>query len=55
MPTVEEKTKKQKPEEIAVVKKMRDYSKEPAFQKKQEKAKAFLQKHGLPESFTKDK
>jgi hypothetical protein len=53
MSTVAEK--KQKPGEIPVVKKLRDYSKEPAFEKKQEKAKAFLQKHGLPEAFKKNK
>lgn len=55
MSSVAEKTKKQKSGEIAVVKKMKNYSKEPAFQKKQEKAKAFLQKHGLPQAFTKKK
>jgi hypothetical protein len=55
MSTVTEKTKEQKRGEIAVVKKMRDYSEEPAFQKKQKQAKAFLQKHELPEAFTKKK
>jgi hypothetical protein len=55
MPTVAEKKKEQKPGELAVVKKMKDYSKEPAFRKKKENAKALLQKHGLPEAFTKKK
>ncbi len=53
MPAVAEK--KQKKSQVAVVKKMRDYSNEPAFKKKEEKAKAFLEKHGLPEAFTKKK
>lgn len=53
MPTVA--AKKRKSGDIAVVKKMRDYSNEPAFKKKQEKAKTFLKKHGLPEAFTKKK
>ncbi len=44
---------KEKLGEIIVVKKMRDYSKEPFFKKKAEKARAFLKKHGLPEGFTK--
>ena len=47
--------KKQKKSRVAVVKKMREYSKEPAFQKKDEEAKAFLKRHGLPEAFTKKK
>lgn len=51
MPTIAEK--KQKKSRVAVVKKMRDYSNEPAFKKKDEEAKAFLEKHGLPEAFTK--
>ena len=46
---------KEKKTEIAQVKKMRDYSKEPVFKKKAEKAVAFLKKHGLPESFNKKK
>ncbi len=50
MPTVA--IKKERSGEIAVVKKMRDYSNDPAFKKKAEKAEAFLKKHGLPESFT---
>lgn len=45
--------KKEKSIEIAVVKRMRDYSNEPTFKKKAEKAIAFLKKHGLPKAFTK--
>ncbi|HYF32161.1 MAG TPA: hypothetical protein VD993_13655 [Chitinophagaceae bacterium] len=33
---------------IIVVKKMRDYSKEPAFVKKAEEATTLIKKHGLP-------
>jgi hypothetical protein len=47
--------KKENKSEIAVVKKMRDYSKEPVFNKKAEKAIAFLKKYGLPKPFTKKK
>ena len=47
--------KKDNKSEIAVVKKMRDYSKEPIFKKKAEKASAFLKKHGIPEAFTNKK
>ena len=53
MPAIEEK--KKKANQVTVVKKMRDYSNEPAFKKKEEKAKAFLKEHGLPEAFTKKK
>ncbi len=35
---------------VNVVKKLRDYSKEPAFKKKAESAAAFIKKHGLPKS-----
>ena len=35
---------------VAVVKKIRDYSDEPAFKKKAKKAIAFLKKHGLPKT-----
>lgn len=45
--------KKEKSANVTVVKKMKDYSKEPAFKKKAAKAIAFLKKHGLPKSFTK--
>lgn len=45
---------KDKPE-IAIKKDMRDYSNEPYFVKKAEKATAFLNKHGLPKDFTKEK
>lgn len=34
---------------ITVVKRMRDYSKDPYFIKKHEEAKAFIKKYGLPE------
>jgi hypothetical protein len=44
---------KQKQNEITVVKKMKDYSNEPAFKKKAAKAEEFLQKHGLPDGFVK--
>lgn len=47
--------KKQKKSQVAVVKKMRDYSNEPSFKKKDQEARAFLEKHGLPETFTKKK
>lgn len=47
--------KKENKSEIIVVKKMRDYNSEPAFQKKAEKAIAFLKKHGFPKTFTKKK
>ncbi len=47
--------KKDKPSDVIIVKKVRDYSKEPYFKKKAEKAMAFLKKNGLPESFTKKK
>lgn len=40
---------------IIVVKKMRDYSKDPVVQKRAEEAIAFLKKHPLPDSFTKNK
>ena len=39
--------------EIAVVKKIKDYSKEPFFREKAEKAVAFLKKRGLPKAFQK--
>ena len=38
---------------ITVVKDMRDYSKDPTVLKRAKEAKAFLKKHGLPESFKK--
>jgi hypothetical protein len=46
-------TKKEKSPNMIVVKKMRDYSDEPAFKKKAASATAFLKKHGLPKSFKK--
>jgi hypothetical protein len=45
--------KKEKSSNVTVVKKLKDYSKQPAFKKKAEKAIAFLKKHGLPNAFTK--
>jgi hypothetical protein len=45
--------KETKATSVTIVKKMRDYSKEPAFKKKAEDATAFLKKHGLPKSFKK--
>lgn len=45
--------KKDKSSDVTVVKRMRDYSDEPAFKKKAEKAASFLKKHGLPKSITK--
>ena len=53
MPAVAEKKANQS--KVTVVKKIRDYSDEPAFKKKAEKATAFLKKHGLPKAFTKKK
>jgi ribosomal protein L31E len=47
--------KKDQTNNVTIVKKMRDYSKEPAFKKKAENAIKFLKKHGLPESFKKKK
>jgi hypothetical protein len=47
--------KKEKKSDITVVKNMRDYREEPAFQKKAKKAKVFLKKNGLPAAFTKKK
>lgn len=40
---------------VTVVKKVKDYSKEPAFKKKAADARAFLKKNGLPKSFKKKK
>lgn len=53
MPTVA--VKKENTTHVAIVKKMRDYSNEPAFKKKAESAIAFLKKHGVPKSFQKKK
>jgi hypothetical protein len=41
--------------DIPVVKKMKDYSKDPAFKKQATDALAFIKKHGLPKSFKKKK
>lgn len=40
--------KKDENNNISIVKKMRDYSNEPAFRKKAEETAKFLKKHGLP-------
>ena len=48
-------SKKGNTEGIVIVKKMRDYSNEPAFKKKAESAAVFLKKHGLPKTFSKKK
>jgi len=40
---------------VSIVKKMRDYSKEPAFKKKAENAIVFLKKNGMPKAFKKKK
>jgi len=53
MPTVA--SKKQKSNEIAVEKKMKDYSNEPSFKKKADKAMIFIKKHGLPKAFSEKK
>ncbi len=53
MPTIA--IKKEKNSSVTIVKKMRDYSNEPAFKKKAENAVAFLKKHGLPKAFKQDK
>jgi hypothetical protein len=47
--------KKEQTSNVTIVKKMRDYSNEPAFKKKAENAIKFLKKHGIPESFKKKK
>jgi hypothetical protein len=46
-------TMKDKPVKVTVVKKMKDYSEEPVFKRKAEKAIAFLKKHSLPKTFKK--
>jgi len=45
--------RRKKSTDITVVKKMKDYSKEPAFVKKAEEAAALINKHGLPKRFKK--
>lgn len=42
------------PGTITVVKRMKDYSKDPVFVKKAEQAAAFLKKAGLPSRFKKN-
>ena len=51
MPTIA--IKKERVTNVTVVKKMKDYSEEPAFKKRAKNAIAFLKKHGLPKTFTK--
>ncbi len=48
-------TIKEKVSNVTVVKKMRDYSKEPVFKKKAENAALFIKKNGLPQTFRKSK
>ena len=55
MPTKDINKDKTDKGNITVKKNMKDYSNDPYFVKKAEKATAFLKKHGLPESFTKRK
>jgi hypothetical protein len=45
--------KKEKSSEVAIVRKMKNYSNEPAFKKKAEKATKFLKKNGLPKAIAK--
>lgn len=45
--------KKNNDSNIIIVEKMRDYSNHPTVKKKGEEARAFLEKHPLPEWFTK--
>lgn len=47
--------KKENSTGVTIVKKTRDYSNDPFVRKKAEQAKAFIKKHGLPESFKKKK
>lgn len=51
MPTAA--VKKDKNNNVTIVKKMKDYSNEITFKKKAEDAARFLKKHGLPKSFKK--
>ena len=46
-----ETLKKDKPaNNVSIVRKMKDYSKEPIFKKKAAEALAFIKKHGLPKA-----
>ena len=47
--------KEPKVSNVTIVKKMRDYSKEPVFKKKAENAVLFIKKNGLPAGFRKSK
>jgi hypothetical protein len=51
MPTVEDK--KEHTSKVTIVKKLKDYSNEPAFKKKADSAVKFLRKNGLPKSLKK--
>jgi hypothetical protein len=53
MPSVA--AKKKLNNNVALVKKMKDYSNEPAFKEKAKNAVAFIKKHGLPRKSTKKK
>jgi hypothetical protein len=53
MPT--QTPKKSTNTDVVIVKKMRDYSKEPAIIKKADEMKAFLKKNGAPKFLSKDK
>lgn len=47
------KSRKTRDYDITIIKKMRDYSNDPFFKKKEEEAIKLIKKHGLPESFKK--
>lgn len=50
-----ETIKKENYMHVSIIKKMKDYSDEPAFKKKAENAIAFLKKQGMPKAFKKKK
>jgi hypothetical protein len=53
MPAIKNNKGKSDNGSIAVKKNMKDYSNDPYFVKKAEKADAFLKKHGLPKAISK--
>jgi hypothetical protein len=53
MPAVAQK--REKNDDVTIIKKMKDYSNEPAFKKKAENAISFLKKHKLPKEFKREK
>ncbi len=53
MPAIVLDKEKAKKLDVTVKKNMRDYSKDPFFVEKAEKAIAFLKKHGLPKAIKK--